>query len=86
MFVSQQFSPVELSSVGWMMLVIRLVQSQSHVAVFVIAFDTMLLPLIQKCNIFSLPTLELMVLNSVHASHSCVSCQCTMIECVVVKF
>jgi hypothetical protein len=45
----------------------------NHITVFAIAFDTMLLPSIHKCNIFSLPTLELMLLNSVHASHSCVS-------------
>ena len=45
----------------------------NHVTVLAIAFDTMLLPSIHKCNIFSLPTLELMLLNSVHASHSCVS-------------
>ena len=44
----------------------------NHVTVLAIAFDTMLLPSIHKCNIFSLPTLELMLLNSVHASHSCV--------------
>jgi hypothetical protein len=64
---------VELSSVRWMMFNIRLVQSQSHVTVLAIAFDTMLLPSIHKCNIFSLPTLELILLNSVHASHPCVS-------------